>query len=202
MPRNKTLTRSVALLFTLCVPQLAQTDESVLYDAPAPADAVFVRLLDVPKAASSIAFGGRILPLMDALADTYTAISASDLSDVAPGGYYSLVSQGDHMAAIEEPPREAVSKVHLIVVNNSLTTVRLIVPGADMEVVGAVEPGASGSRAVNPVNATLAVERISDGTLLEQFDVSLSRGQNVSFIAFKDTARIVKNTFGPVLTLN
>ncbi len=188
---------------TLVSPNLARADEAALYDEPAPADAVFIRILTEYKLPfDQVFFAGSTLPLSEAVRDTYVAISAAALDDVTPGAFYSLSSSETGVVAIEEPARETVSKVHLILVNSSAEPVRLIVNGQGTEVVGALDPGQAGSRPVNPVKVALAVERVRDGVLLSTFDVDLARGQNLTFVANENTARLVENTFGPVLTLN
>ncbi len=180
-----------------------QADETALYDEAAPSDAVFVRLLaeyDAPG--MQVPFGSMTLPLGDAARDTYVAISAAQLSDVIPGSYYSVTSGPSGPQMIAEPQRETAAKVHLILLNTGSSAVRLIVPGPDAEVVGPQSMGEAASRAVNPVSTMLAVERLSDKTILGSFDVTLARGQNLTFVAGDDTARLVENGFGPVLTLN
>lgn len=196
-------TSLAALVALTCAATTAQSDEAVLYDQAAPADAVFVRLLaEYDASLNQVPFGGANLPLDVADQDTYVAISASDLTGVQAGTYYSFASNDDGLVIISEPNRETAAKVHLILVNTSDAPVRLIVPGRGMEVVAELAPGTSASRAVNPVSTPLAVERIHDGVILGEFDVSLSRGQNLTFIADTDRARLLENSFGPVLTLN
>ncbi|KNG93093.1 alginate O-acetyltransferase AlgF [Pseudaestuariivita atlantica] len=203
MTRSQTLTilSGIALMAVTTFPAAPVfADDAALYDAPAPEDAVFVRVLEEFDApASDAAFMGAPLQLGEDQRDVYVAISAGALEGAVAGSYYSLADAGQ---VIEEPQRETAAKVHLILVNAGDAPVRLIVPGRGMEVVAAQAPGASASRAVNPVSATLAVERVTDNAILGTFDVNLARGQNVTFVAGDDAARLVPNSFGPVLSLN
>lgn len=192
-----------AALACAIVPTLAASDEAALYDTAAPADAVFVRVLaEYTGPAAQVPFGENTLPFQTVDQDTYVAISAAQLSGVTPGAYYSLASNNGAPMMIKEPARETAAKVHLILVNTSDSPVRLVVAGRNMEVVSALAPGQADSRAVNPVSATLAVERVDTQAILGTFDVALARGSNVTFVASNETARLVEHSFGPVLSLD
>lgn len=197
-----------AALFALSLSALpAMADDAALYSEAVPTDAVFVRYLDsgAPKA-NTFQLAGNDINLADFSDDTYVAISATDLSatgePIEAGSYYSVMATVGGTALISEPARETSAKVHLILVNTAPEAARLIVADAGAEVVGATEEGAAASRAVNPVAATLAVERVSDGEILGRFDVKLARGQNLTFVAGPDGARVIENAFGPVLRVN
>lgn len=202
MRRNYKKTMFLVMAMALSA-QNSHADEAALYDAPAPADAVFVRMLSgFGSASDTLNFGGSVFSLPDGAKDTYVAISASVLQGKTPGTYYSVISDDQGGMVVKEPDRETASKVHLFLINAGTDPVRLILPENGAEVVGPVQAGAVDSRAVNPVSASLAVERVSDGQIIGHFDVKLSRGQNLSFVAGPEMARLVKNTFGPVLTPN
>ncbi|MBO9401197.1 alginate O-acetyltransferase AlgF [Shimia sp. R9_3] len=203
MPFFKPQTIFAALMATGAAILPLRAEEAALYEAPAPEDAVFVRVLaEFDAADKAITFAGQHLPRGETPADTYVAISAANLSGVRAGSYYSLAAGSSAPVVIEEPARETAAKVHLILVNTATDPVRLIVPTRETEVIAAVTEGAAASRAVNPIAVTLAVQRVSDGALLGTFDLSLSRGQNMSFIASADSARLIENSFGPVLSSN
>jgi hypothetical protein len=181
----------------------AMADDAALYDEAAPADAVFLRVLsDTGEPQRQVEFAGVQLSLGADLLDTYVAISAAHLTGVAAGDYYSIAAGPLGPWAIEEPARETAAKVHLVLVNAGPEPVRLIAPSQGLEVVARLEPGEAASRAVNPVEITLAVERIRDRAVLGRFDVRLSRGQNLTFVAAGASARVIENRFGPVLKLN
>ncbi len=179
------------------------SDEAALYEEAAPADAVFVRLLQGHQAPmATIPLGGVELSFNDIQKDTYVAISAENLAGVTAGAFYSFVANETGQFLIEEPARETSAKVHLILLNTSDAPVRLVVPQRDIQVVAAINAGEAASRAVNPIETELAVERVSDGFVLGTFNVSLARGQNLTFVANHNGARLIENNFGPVLTLN
>lgn len=172
-------------------------DEEALYADRIPADAVFVRAFGDP-AHPQVAFGGRDVAVDAANSGAYTPVSASALSGIAAGGYYSVVVQDDTSSVIHEPERGVASKVHLVLVNASTRPVRLMAPDHNAEVIGQVASGAAGLRGVNPVQAVLAVQAVDTGEVLGSFEVRLRRGQDVSFVVLKDRTRLVENSFAPV----
>ena len=178
-------------------------EDAALYDEAAPSDAVFVRILSSSDAHPlQVVFAGTQLTINNDLTDTYIPISAADLNGARAGGYYSLVDGPVGTLTIEEPARDSAAKVHLLLLNAGPEAVRLIAPSKELEVLAALEPGQVSSRAVNPIEIDLAVQRISDGAVLGVFDVRLSRGQNVTFVAEETSARLIENSFGPTLKLN
>ncbi len=196
--RSKLIATAIA-----CFAGCAVADEAALYETAAPKDAVFVRVLaEYTQSLSEVPFAGSKLSLSEEQKDTYIAISASDLSDVTAGSFYSIGAGQMDNILIKEPVRKTSNKVHLILMNLGKTPVRLVVPGRDMEVVAPLQSEQAESRAVNPIEVELAVERVSDGTILGAFEVKLSRGQNLTFVATDTSARLIENTFGPVLDLN
>ena len=56
----------------------------------------------------------------------------------------------------------------------------------------------SGLRAVNPVAISFGVFQHGVDAPLATFDVSLRRGQNLTFLADQSGVRLVENRFGPV----
>ena len=194
---------AVALALMVSIWQPLVADEAALYGEAPPENAAFVRLLsEYAGPESNVFFGGATLSFEDIERDTYVAISAVELPSVSAGEYYSLASGAGGALMIAEPARETAAKVHLILVNAGEEPVRLIVPGPNAEVIASLESGEASSRAVNPVSTPLAVERIRDGHRLGMFEVTLSRGQNLTFVATSNDARLVRNAFGPVLSVN
>ena len=193
---------SIGLALAACA-TTALGDDSALYAEALPDDAVFVRALspDGPDALA-VALGGRTLHLDPNEAGAYSAVSAAHLDGIRPGSFFSVVSTHDGTdLLISEPPRKARDKVHLILINAGADPVRLVVPDHAMEVVAPVKHGEAGSRPVNPVAAKLAVERVSDAVVLAEFDLRLSRGQNLTFFARDGDAQLIENSFGPELKL-
>lgn len=191
-----------AIAIALALTASTAWGDDALYDEAAPADAVFVRVLsEHSDTEKPVSFAGFELPATADRRDTYFAISAANLNGLDAGAYYSVAAGETGAVTIEEPNRETAAKVHLIMLNTGTEAVRLIVPGKDMEVLAALKPGQASSRAVNPIAVNLAVERISDGTILGEFDVRLARGRNLTFVAGSSSARMIENTFGPVLKL-
>lgn len=181
-----------ALLGFTCTSAASDTG---LYGVPAPADAIFVRWIGKgtpwEQPLWGISFEGQDLP-----ANTYVAISASVFTEIGPGGYYSVIEgQENRLIILPEPPRERTSRVHLLLLNTGPALAALTVSGSGLEVIGGIAPMSTGTRAVNPVTASLRVETPQDS---QDFDVALRRGQNISFVVLEDQIMMIPNTFGPV----
>jgi len=58
--------------------------------------------------------------------------------------------------------------------------------------------GQSGKRGVNPLSVTLGVFADDAQTPMLTFEVSLKRGQNISFVADDRGIHLIENQFGPV----
>ncbi|MEO1750029.1 MAG: hypothetical protein AAFR27_15705 [Pseudomonadota bacterium] len=187
-----------SLVMFLAVPSLA--DESVLYDQAPPKDAVFVRLLDENSTTRDFEFNGHSLTLPAGTETAYAAISAQTLGLVDAGTFHSLlVDENGGFVAIEEPNERPNAKVHLLLINADDAPVRLIVPESEIEVVGKTAGMGIGSRAVNPIRTPLAAQRIDNGELIGTFDLSLSRGQNITFLVQNGQVTKIENRFGPVI---
>lgn len=170
----------------------APAADNALYDTPPPDDAAFVRWV-------GLGFQHPVLGIAPAthIADVYRPVSASATNGAQPGTFYTAATGPDgQVILIEEPGREDRSKVHLFLVNLGSAPVHVEVTGQDMVVIDDTATGSAGSRAVNPVSASLAVVT-ENGETLGSFDVSLRRGQNLTFVALDDGARLIENSFGP-----
>lgn len=168
--------------------------DNTLYDAPPPEDAAFLRWIE-PGPAPEI-YG---IAALGAEGDVFHPVSAAATSGAQPGVYYTAARDaGGAVVVIEEPARPDRSKVQLTLVNLADAPVRLEVAEPAMVVVAETETGAAAARAVNPVAVTLAVVT-ADGADLGRFEVSLRRGQNVTFVARPDGAQLIENRFGPTL---
>ena len=188
----------------ICAGLLATTSAAAqdsLYPEAPPDDAVFVRWLGSDDATSVPVFGQELRAEPE-FGTAYIAISASELSGAEAGVFVTVVSEiGGHAHVINEPPRQDASKVQLLLLNTSADPVRLIAQGPGAEVIAPVATGDAGIRSVNPVAVTLAVERVGDGKVLGSFDLRLSRGRNLTFLALGDGAELIENSFGPVMSL-
>lgn len=190
---------SVVAVLLLASPSFSATDEAALYDAPLPADAIFLRWLDT---------GAGSVPAPDELTlshqpeqgqEAYHPLSASHLQGAKPGRYYTIVRGADGAGrVIAEPERGQKSKVHITLLNASPQPVRLVLAGAGHEVIQQTDAFASGGRLVNPVAAKLAVLG-DDGQPLGEVAVRLRRGQNVTVLVTENDVRLIENAIGPLL---
>lgn len=179
-------------LITLA-PTLGFASNQALYGAAIPDDAVFIRWMGAPEQAT--AFGAEFAADLVTGSD-YLPISASDLTDAEAGAFYSVIDG----VLVQEPSRDDPAKVHLILLNTGEGAARLVLAGKDAEVIGETAPNAANARAVNPVAATLAV--MLGDTLLGEFDLTLRRGQNVTFFVQDGAVQLIQNGFAPVATPN
>ena len=181
-----------ALVFSFGAVSPAKADDA-LYGAAVPGDAVFVRQFG---STDGVRIFGRNFRAEEMPDETFVAISASSLNGAVPGTFYSLVGQASNAPLIAEPGREKNGKVHLVFVNASGAPARLLIQDNGTEVIAWTNPGEATSRAVNPVTVTLAVEG-QEGIM--PVEAKLRRGQNVSILVTDGNARIVPDTFGPVI---
>ena len=174
------------------------TDASLYAEAP-PDDASFVRFAGFGDAESAD-FAGKTFRLNPDERLAYAPVSSAALSGVAPGTYATVVrdaSGADHV--IREAPRAAASKVSLYLVNATDSALELKLADGSATVIPGVEPMASGMRAVNPVKISFGVFRHGEDAPLATFDVSLRRGQNLTFLAEASGVRLIENRFGAVV---
>lgn len=191
-------------LFALCcvITSYATTapaaNDSSLYAEAAPADASFVRFIGfVPGQTAQFAGKEFVINAEDALA--YIPVSSALLDDVAPGSFVTVArtDAGDALI-IPEAPRNDAARVHLLLVNSTGKVLELRLADGSATVIENVESASAGVRAVNPVAIALGVFEQGHDAPLATFDVSLKRGQNISFIADGTSVRLVENRFGLV----
>ncbi|WP_195821357.1 hypothetical protein [Roseobacter sp. MH60115] len=188
------LITSCAAAFTLMLPLPGSANaEDALYGARLPEDAVFIRWL--APTVSAKAFGADFDAEVSNTRE-YVPVSNAVLDGAEAGRFYSLI--GDQI--IPEPPRDDATKVHLVLLNADSTPARLIVSANETEVIGATTAGQARSRGVNPVQAELSV--VTDAGPLATFDLSLRRGQNLTFVVVGDTVTLIENKFAPVVSAN
>lgn len=174
------------------LPNACLANDEALYGAPVPSDAVFIRWLgDAAQAAPKIL--NYEFSDADLSGEAYVAISNAALSGAMPGDYYSVViGPTGEITLIQEPARDDKSKVHVVLLNAGAKAVSMTLAGTDRMVIGTTKAGQSNSRAVNPVTARLAIGQ-------DAFDVTLRRGQNMTFAVLEGEIRLIQNTFGPVI---
>lgn len=198
MTKLPTPIAALATLICLAAPTGLQAQDA-LYDTAPPADAVFIRWLGdaaMSETARTV-FNHAFAP--EAAGPDYVAISAADLTGAAAGTHYAVFADASGAAQIvAEPARADRAKVHLFLASCDAVPMKLVVAGAGVEVAAVTKAQTVAMRAVNPVAASLAVEG-ADGAVLGQFDLTLSRGQDVTFFACKGTAEVIANTYGAVV---
>ncbi|MEM7471169.1 MAG: hypothetical protein AAF340_07435 [Pseudomonadota bacterium] len=171
----------------------AETEDG-LYGASVPAGAVFVRVLG--EAREPINILGRAVDAAEMPKNVFVAFPASALKTAEPGAHYSIAKSNRGWVTIEEPDRDKKSKVYLSVINVDAGSASLSVAQSGPQLVDVVSAGGAGTRAVNPVSATLSAT--SDGSQTE-FDVVLRRKQNITFVMRAGgIVELVDDTYGPV----
>lgn len=196
MIHRLTLISAFAILTTA---SSAGASDEALYGSSIPEDSVFIRFLMDRPAEDSTAFGWTFDT--DSEQASYTVVSAALLSE-APDSRYSTVvitDEGEGIV-IPEPDRTSASKVHLLLLNATEIAVSLVANDGALEVISSTKFGSSNIRAVNPIKAELSVVQVPGQTILGTFDVSLRRGEDLSFIVTDSGVELVPTTYGSVIT--
>lgn len=196
----KMMTALACLVAVVTKATPAYADDTGLYGEAIPQDAAFVRWLDHddPIARTAFAFDFSATPVPT---DTYVAVSASLLRNADAGAYYSVLRGDDGTVHIlEEPTRDDASKVHLFLLNAGPTPINLSVSQADTTVIGTTGTLEAQARAVNPISVNLAVQDSDSGRILDEFDVALRRGQNMTFARLGNQIVAIPSAFGPVFS--
>lgn len=177
---------------------LALALDNSLYAEAAPDDASFVRFFGFDEG-SAAEFGGKSFELNKEDATAYIPVSSALLENVPAGLFATVLRDADGQSTtIIEGPRDVSTKVHLFLVNASQRALDLRLADNSATVIDAVQTGSAAQRGVNPVAVTLGVFEDGSDIPLAQFDVTLKRGQNISFIADQTGIRMVENRFGAV----
>ena len=196
MSLNLTFSLTAALCLFLSIQ--AKADDTSLYAEATPDDASFVRFVGF-EGETAAAFAGKIFQLSNEDHAAYVPVSSSLLSGTPSGSYVTVLrSQNGHDLIITEGARDARSKVFLFLVNGTKTPLDLRLADNSATVIDAIGYGQAGQRGVNPLSVKLGVFADGEQTPLETFDVTLKRGQNISFVADNSGVRLVENHFGPV----
>ena len=194
---NPSLFAAVCMsFFSTCSPVLA--DDNSLYAETLPDDASFVRFVGF-DGQNSAEFAGFTFDLVADDAGKYIPVSASQLSNITSGSFISVLRAADgELQTIDEGPRTRQSKVALLLVNGTDTQLGLRLADGSVAVLEAVAPTTSALREVNPVAISLGVFSTEQEAPLATFDVSLRRGQNLSFVADADGVRLIEKQFAPL----
>ena len=188
---------AIAILGAMNATTAFATDTSLYAEAP-PADASFVRFAGFGTDEKAT-FAGKTFTLKADEKLAYTPVSAKALNGVEAGSYLTVVRSDDGVLhAIPEDPRASAAKVSLYLVNATDQALELRLADGSVTVIGAVDPMASGLRAVNPVAISLGVFQHGNDAPLATFDVALRRGQNMTFLADQKGVRLIENRFGAV----
>jgi alginate O-acetyltransferase complex protein AlgF len=195
--KNHSLFTAVCLPFlSLCSPSFA--DDNSLYAEALPADASFVRFIGF-DGQDSAEFAGFTFELAADEAGKYIPVSASQLSNIAPGTYTSILrAPNGAQQTINETTRTRQSKVALLLVNGTDTELELRLADGSVDVISDVSPTTSALREVNPVAITLGVFAAGQQVPQATFEVALRRGQNLSFVADAHGIRLIENQFAPL----
>ncbi|MEO0390240.1 MAG: hypothetical protein AAF218_04790 [Pseudomonadota bacterium] len=189
MIRTLLLIYALAAL-TFAVP--ASAYDASLYPEAAPEDAAFVRFFDAGDA-RQVEFAGVTFTLHPDEDGAYIPVSAARLNGVAAGSFVSVVAGHP----IYEGSRSNRAKVHLFMVNATDAPLDLRVVQDAIPVLERVAPMTAGVRAVNPLRITLGIFD-ADGTVRSTFDVTMQRGQNLSFVATRHGVQLVTHRFAAV----
>lgn len=189
----KKLVLAVGLAITNA--NLVYAADEGLYGAEIPKDAVFIRWLGEADPSEREVFGFDFTGKVSGTG--YVVISATLLDDVASGSYFTVVEDAQsEFKIIAEPQRSSVSKVNLILLNGTHSVARIVVAGGGPEVIGDVASGNADLRAVNPVSINLTVEASDRAT---SFEVSLKRGQDLTFAVLNDGISLVPTVIGAII---
>ena len=176
----------------------AYADDTSLYAETPPEDAAFVRFIGFEEAETT-QFAGRNFDLREVEENAYLPVSVSKLNGVAAGAFLSVLKDQTQTKVIAEAARDKRAKVHLFLINGTDEPLDLRLADDTATIIDGTDAGLSGTRTVNPVSVSLGVYPDEGITPIAVFDVTLKRGQNVSFVADASGVQIIENTFGPVV---
>ncbi|KMW56568.1 Alginate o-acetyltransferase AlgF [Candidatus Rhodobacter oscarellae] len=172
-------------------PCFSSAQDGTLYKEPPPPDAAFLRWVDPSPAPIVLGLAG-----IDSEGAAYRAISASEIVGLSEGHFYTAGRAADgEVVIIEEPARLDRSKVYVTVVNLSQSARQLELARDGRRVIGATQTNSAKTRAVNPVTVALNVVG-GAGSNAGTFQITLGRGQNVTFVARPDGVVMLQDRFG------
>lgn len=178
--------------------QAFATDTS-LYAEALPDDVSFVRFIGFEDGTKQD-FAGKEFSIETDTNGVYIPVSSALLDATPAGSFASILRAPDgSRQVVQEGPRNTQSKVFLFLVNASGQVIDLRLADNSAPVIGGVSPGQAQQRGVNPVKVALGVFEQGSKTPLATFDVTLKRGQNLSFVADTNGVQLLKNRFGALV---
>ena len=182
----------------------ASAQDEGLYAPAPPADAAFVRILNIGQAEVTPTLGdtgfqalayGKVSPYRVVLQGD-AELTAGDVTDTLKlqAGRFYTVTVGDRASLIEDPTLENRAQTLLLLYNTSDKPVNLKTADGSTDVIPDVAPGEVGSIPVNPISVAFGAFRGSEA--LTKFDeLQLERSAAYStFVLPDDTAVFVQNT--------
>ncbi len=202
--KGRFVIKKLALVFIGFCLFWATAQEEGLYAPAPPADAAFVRVLNVQDGEVSPALGetafdalsyGAVSPYRVVLqgAANLVAGTVTDALELQAGRFYTVIV-GEDAALIEDPTLENRAQTLLLLYNVSAKPVNLKTADGSTEVIPDVAPGEVGSIPVNPIS--VAFGAFAGDTAVAAFDeVQLERSAAYStFVLPDNTAVFVQNT--------
>lgn len=169
-----------------------------LYAEAPPDDASFIRFIGFEDT-NTVEFSGKTFTLFADEFETYIPVSSTKLDNIPSGSFVTVMSGANSSTKIiYEGARDTSSKVFLFLINGSDNILDLRLSDNSASVIDNVLSGQALKRGVNPVAVTLGVFSNDADIPIATFDVSLKRGQNISFIVDKAGVRLIQNRFGAV----
>ncbi|MGJ8585347.1 MAG: alginate O-acetyltransferase AlgF [Marinosulfonomonas sp.] len=179
--RIRTLVYQTAFTVFVSTPLFAQNE--VLYEAPPPDDAAFVRFVGF-DGVESTAWNGLNFRAGELGLDDYFVIH-SEAAGLTEGDFITVIPgpDGNPISLIE--PAKSVEKVVVALINLSSTALDLKTADGAIAIITGVEPLGAGFREVNPTSiAVQAFEGVN--AVGEPVARVLRRGKHISFIAAAD----------------
>lgn len=197
-----TLLAVLANLFAV-VQAMADANEE-LYDATAPADSAFVRLLNIQQQPTNFSIGGfdktllvgaaQVSPyLFLAPGDYQISAGSSQLSLTLPKAHaLTLVFDGNQIVPIEDQMPENAQRALVAFYNLSPSESALKTADGSVDLVSALAPGTAGFREINEVRMAFAA---FDNTRAQAtFDpLLLRKGRSYSFVIIDDGATALRS---------
>jgi hypothetical protein len=185
------------LLFSLVLPA-GVAQERGLYGAAAPEDAAFVRCVNVSNSGvagvpiGATSFGpleaGAVSPYRPVGPGIYLLGRVGSQQELiaTEGTYYTVALGGETITVLEDERHEDAARAQIIFYNLTPDrTLSLRTSDGEIELVGAIAAGASGSVVVNPIRVALAVFDGDGGqSVAEPEPLSLDSGQSYGVFVF------------------
>jgi hypothetical protein len=185
-----------ALCFVMMAAAPAFAGDAGLYPSAPPPGSAFIRFLNAGgNASAGIDVRGKAYGSgQPGITTSYVAVPhgetkitfgpASASPDLKEGAHYSAVMIKGVMTILEEPASDNPLKAEIILINASNTkSVSLKTPDGSIAIVDGVEPGQLGGRAVNAVEAPLAV--YAGGKKVEDLAAhTLERGARYAVVVY------------------